>query len=44
MTGNGKRTKKATRQKLPQVAILLESSHEISRGMTVSDYRRPGRR
>jgi LacI family transcriptional regulator len=25
--------KKATRQKLPQVALLLESSHEISRGM-----------
>lgn len=27
------RTKKTARQKIPQVAILLESSHEISRGM-----------
>lgn len=28
-----RKRKKATRQKIPQVAILLESSHEISRGM-----------
>lgn len=27
------RPKKITRQKVPQVAVLLESSHEISRGM-----------
>ena len=33
-------TKKKTRQKLPQVAVLLESSHEISRGMLrgILDY------
>ena len=32
--------KKKTRQKIPQVAILLESSHEISRGMLrgILDY------
>ncbi len=32
--------KKKTRQKLPQVAVLLESSHEISRGMLrgILDY------
>lgn len=28
-----KRQRKSTRQKIPQVAILLESSHETSRGM-----------
>lgn len=34
------RVKKAARQKIPQVAILLESSHEISRGMLrgILDY------
>lgn len=32
--------RKATRQKIPQVALLLESSHEISRGMLrgILDY------
>ncbi len=35
-----KRQRKATRQKIPQVAILLESSHETSRGMLrgILDY------
>jgi LacI family transcriptional regulator len=34
------RAKKATRQKIPQVALLLESSHEVSRGMLrgILDY------
>lgn len=34
------KNKKKTRQKIPQVAILLESSHEISRGMLrgILDY------
>ena len=40
MIGKGKRVKTATRQKIPQVAILLESSHEVSRGMLrgILDY------
>ena len=34
------RAKKTARQKIPQVAILLESSHEVSRGMLrgILDY------
>lgn len=40
MTVKQARHKKATRQKIPQVAILLESSHEVSRGMLrgILDY------
>jgi LacI family transcriptional regulator len=40
MVNKGQRKKKSTRQKIPQVAILLESSHEISRGMLrgILDY------
>ena len=39
MIQSGKKRKK-TRQKIPQVAILLESSHEVSRGMLrgILDY------
>ncbi len=33
MTGKAKLRKKGKREQIPQVAILLESSHEISRGM-----------
>ena len=40
MVENRSRHKKITRQKIPQVAILLESSHEVSRGMLrgILDY------
>jgi LacI family transcriptional regulator len=40
MLANRSRNKKTARQKIPQVALLLESSHEVSRGMLrgILDY------